>query len=74
VTYGASALGQPAGGVEESINRNVKLKTDLKLNKQTTHKDIKLTKGTSKTIKLKSWSGKTATEIKDASTEKKVQQ
>ena len=75
VTYGASALGQPAGGVEESINRNVKLKTDLKANKHLkTNKDMKLTKSTDKDVKLKSWSGKTGIDIKDTSTEKKVQQ
>ena len=53
ITYGASALGQPAGGVEESINKNVKVKGELKINKQTTNKDIKLTKEAGKDIKLK---------------------
>ena len=35
ITYGASALGQPAGGVEEVSNRNLKLKGQLKANKAT---------------------------------------
>ena len=69
VTYGASALGQPAGGVEESINRNVKLKTELKIDKQTTNKDIKLTKHASKTVKLKVLS-KVGADWKDSSADK----
>ena len=35
VTYGASALGQPAGGVEDSTNKNLKLKGEIKLDKET---------------------------------------
>ena len=34
VIYGASALGQPAGGVKEATNQDVKLKTDLKGTKE----------------------------------------
>ena len=69
VTYGASALGQPAGGVEESTNKNVKLKTELKIDKQTTNKDIKLTKHASKTVKLKVLS-KVGADWKDSSADK----
>ena len=71
VTYGASALGQPAGGVEEGISttRNNKLKTELKIDKQTTNKDIKLTKHASKTVKLKVLS-KVGADWKDSSADK----
>ena len=55
VTYGASALGQPAGGVEESISttRNNKLKAELKATKQTKNWSWKLTKVEGKTVKTK---------------------
>ena len=50
---GASALGQPAGGVEEVSNKDVKLKTELKYNKQTKNWSWKLTKVDGKNVKVK---------------------
>ena len=51
VTYGASALGQPAGGVEEVSNRNIK--GELKVNKATKNWSWKVTKVEGKTVKVK---------------------
>ena len=53
VTYGASALGQPAGGVEEVSNKDVKIKTELKGTRQTNEWTWKLTKVQGKTVKVK---------------------
>ena len=69
VTYGASALGQPAGGVEESINRNVKLKTELKIDKQRKNWSWKLTKVDGKNVKVKFYP-KVGADWKDSSAEK----
>jgi len=71
VTYGASALGQPAGGVEEGISttRNNKLKTELKIDKQTKNWSWKLTKVDGKNVKVKFYP-KVGADWKDSSAEK----
>ena len=53
VTYGASVLGQPAGGVEEVSNRNVKIKGELKVNKATKNWEWKETTKHGKIVKVK---------------------
>jgi hypothetical protein len=53
VTYGASALGQPAGGVKESTDKNIKIKGELKVNKETKNWSWKVTKEAGKTVKVK---------------------
>jgi hypothetical protein len=53
VTYGASALGQPAGGVKESTDKNIKIKGELKVNKEIKNWSWKETKEAGKTIKVK---------------------
>jgi hypothetical protein len=54
VTYSASALGQPAGGVDEATDHTVKLnKNELKVNKATKNWSWKVTKVEGKTVKVK---------------------
>jgi len=53
VTYGASALGQPAGGVKEATNKDIKIKGELKVNKETKNWEWKETTQNGKTVKLK---------------------
>ena len=53
ITYGASALGQPAGGVKEATNQDVKLKTEVKGTKEIKNWTWIETIKNGKTVKLK---------------------
>ena len=53
VTYGASALGQPAGGVKEATGKDLKLKDELKVNKETKNWQWKETTKNGKIVKMK---------------------
>ena len=54
VTYGASALGQPAGGVDEATDHTIKLnKNELKVNKATKNWEWKETTKNGKIVKVK---------------------
>jgi len=53
VTYGAGALGQPAGGVKETTNKDVKIKNELKVNKEIKNWEWKTTTKNGKIVKMK---------------------